>query len=164
MKIPTPVSKEDADKGGGFAPWPAGKYDFEVNTAEDDVSKASGREQLKLSLWIYNAEGQRRLVFDYLGSDEKSQWKVRHFCEAVGLVAEYERGELDAYDCQSKTGKVQLGIRAPRDGYEAQNSVRDYIAMDEGAAPKVSRPAAAASRPAAKAPAASALDDDNIPF
>ena len=107
-------------------PWPSGTYDFEVELAEDETSKASGRDQMKLTLLVFNTKGEQRKVFDYLGADEKSQWKVRHFCAAVGLIAEYESGELDAWDCQGKTGKLNLALRPARGEYGPSNSVRDY--------------------------------------
>jgi hypothetical protein len=169
MRIPTPVSKEQADAGGNFEPWPIGEYDFEVNDAADDVSKASGREQIKLTLHVFNEDGGKRTVFDYLGSDEKSQWKVRHFCEAVGLIRHYEKGELDVYDITGKTGRLHLAVKRATSEYPANNTVRDYIAMAEQPARAV-RPAARAAaptRPAARpaAPMKSAHElDDEIPF
>jgi hypothetical protein len=169
MRIEKPVSQEEADKGGGFEPWPGGVYDFEVHEATDEVSKASGREQMKLALYVFNDTGQRRMVFDYLGTDEKSQWKVRHFCAAVGLIPEYERGEIDAFDCVGKQGKLTLMVRPQRGEYPASNSVRDYVAREEGAVKAVApRPAAAtsaAARKIAQSPVvAGSVDDDAIPF
>lgn len=169
MRIPTPVSKEQADAGGNFEPWPIGDYDFEVHDAADDVSKASGREQIKLTLYVFNDEGSKRTVFDYLGSDEKSQWKVRHFCAAVGLIRQYENGELDVYDIVNKTGRLNLALKRATSEYPANNTVRDYIEAAEapmrvgGAA---SRPSEAAPRqpvPARSSQSARDLDDD-IPF
>ena len=165
MKIPTPMSQEEADKGGGFEPWPAGIYDFEVHEAADEMSKSTGREQMKLSLYVFNDAGQRRMVFDYLGTDEKSQWKVRHFCASVGLIAEYEKGELDAWDCTAKQGKLALNIRPARGEYAAQNQVKDYLPRDEKAS--ASRPAARTATPAlaARKPVpAGNVEDDDIPF
>jgi hypothetical protein len=153
------MSKEEADKGGNFVPWPSGTYDFEVELAEDETSKASGRDQMKLTLLVFNTKGEQRKVFDYLGADEKSQWKVRHFCAAVGLIAEYESGELDAWDCQGKTGKLNLALRPARGEYGPSNSVRDYIEAEATAAKPAARPAAAR-----KAVPAGTIEDDSIPF
>jgi hypothetical protein len=176
MKIDKPMTKEEADKGGGFVPWVAGEYDFEVSEAEDGQSQSSGRDQIKLVLWVFNDEGGRRTVFDYLGSDEKSQWKVRHFCAAVGLIEKYESGDLEAWDCQGRTGRLALGVRAARGEYQAQNTVRDYIEADAPARASP-RPAATAKQAAARPTAggstgssvrkpvpAGNVEDDDIPF
>lgn len=126
MKIPTPVSKEVADAGGSFAPWRAGDYDFEVHDAADDRSK-SGNDMVKLTLHVFNAEGNKRTVFDYLLQDEKAQWKVRHFCEAIGILAEYEAGDLDPFDMVGKQGQLKLRVKAAQGDYPANNAVQDYI-------------------------------------
>lgn len=162
MRIPTPVSKEQADAGGNFEPWPMGEYDFEVHDASDDVSKASGRDQIKLTLYVFNEDGNKRTVFDYLGSDEKSQWKVRHFAEAVGLIHHYEKGELDVYDIVNKTGRLNLAIKRATSEFPAGNTVRDYIAGKEQPARATARPASTPARQPVRAP--QTIDDDSIPF
>jgi len=170
MKLVTTISKEEADKGGNFVPWPAGAYDFEVENAEDEMSKASGREQMKLTINIFNDRGEQRKIFDYLGADEKSAWKVRHFCGAVGLIPEYESGELQAYDCMGKQGRLTINVRPARGEYGPSNSVRDYIQRDESATasrPATPRPAAAggSTGTAVRKPVpAGNVDDDSIPF
>jgi hypothetical protein len=165
MRIPTPASQAEADKGGNFTPWPAGDYDFEVENAEDETSKASGRDQMKLTLLVFNAKGEQRKVFDYLGADEKSQWKVRHFCGAIGLIPQYESGELEPYDCIAKQGRLALIVRPARGEYGASNSVRDYIQPDENATAKRPAPARPAATQAARKPVpASSIESDEIPF
>lgn len=168
MRIPQPATKEQAN-AGGFEPWPVGDYDFEVHDAADDVSDA-GNEQIKLTLYVFNEEGRKRTVFDYLPSSEKSQWKVRHFAEAVGLIRSYEAGELDVNDIVEKTGKLKLGFKKATAQYPANNQVADYIPRGDEAEratrPAPARPAPAA-RPAAARQATSRANDDlsdDIPF
>ena len=169
MRIPTPASQEEADKGGNFVPWPAGTYEFEVENAEDEMSKASGREQMKLTINIFNDRGEQRKIFDYLGADEKSAWKVRHFCGAIGLIPEYESGELNNWDCIGKQGRLTINVRPARGEYGPSNSVRDYVQREEGATtsrPAAARPAAGGSTGTAvrKPVPAGNVDDDAIPF
>jgi hypothetical protein len=161
MRIEKPVSKEQADADGNFAPWPIGQYDFEVHDAAEDISKASGREQIKLEIYVFNEEGGKRTVFDYLGSDEKSQWKVRHFCAAIGLIQKYEQGELDPFDMVGKTGRLELALKRATSEYPANNNVRDYVEM-KGQPTRVARPASQ-SRPTPTPKTNDDLNDD-IPF
>lgn len=178
MRIPTPISAEQANEGGGggFAPWRAGDYDFEVHAASEEISKSSGREQIKLTLYVFDEDGNKRTVFDYLGSDEKSQWKVRHCAEALGLVAQYERGEMDPFDLEGKSGRLRLRVKKAEGEYPANNTVGDYIPLGDQPAkaarptPSAARPAALAARPpggASPSPhggSTSADLDDTIPF
>lgn len=172
MKLGHVATKEEADAGGTFAPWKPGDYEFEVHGAADDVSDA-GNEMIKLTLWVFDADGNKRTVFDYLTGDEKSSWKVRHFAEAIGLLASYERGELDPYDIEGKTGKLKLRIKPANTNYPANNSVQDYIPLGD-LPEKTPRPAARASAPTRGAstggasrpavPSTSREMDDEIPF
>ena len=73
MRIPQPATKEQADAGAGnFTPWPSGTYDFEIHDASEEISKASGAEMIKLTIYIFNADGDRRTVFDYLLSSRRN--------------------------------------------------------------------------------------------
>lgn len=157
MRINQPATKEQAD-AIGFEPWKPGTYDFEVKDATDEVSRATGNEMIKLTLHVFNADGDKRTVFDYLVNSEKSQFKIRHFAEAVGLTHHYEKGELDCYDIVSKTGRLTLAVKPAKGEYPAGNSVRDYIASEIA-------PPVRSETPAARQPKREMADiDDEIPF
>lgn len=155
-----PISAEKASEGGGFEPWPAGEYDFAVHDAADDVSSA-GNEQIKLTLHVFNRDGNKRTVFDYLGASDKAQWKVRHFADAVGLTRQYESGELEPRDIVGREGRCRLRIKPASGGYPANNEVQDYIAASGAPQRAAHRPAQQPRR--AVATAGADLDDD-IPF
>ncbi len=161
MRLQHVATAQEANANNGFAPWPAGDYDFEVHDACDEQSKASGRDQIKLTLYVFNEDGNKRTVFDYLGCDEKSAWKVRHFAEAVGLLDHYERGELDVNDIVGRTGRCRLRVKPESNGYPANNSVGDYVPQEakEKSARPVARPSPAPARKLAPADL-----DDEIPF
>ena len=166
MRLNHVATAEEANASGGFAPWPAGDYDFEVHDASEELSKASGREQIKLTLYVFNEDGNKRTVFDYLGSDEKSAWKVRHFCEAIGLLDDYESGELDVRDIEGKTGRCKLRVKSAQGNFPAGNQVGDYLGT-HSAAPKAARSSSPPpSRPAPTARQRVPVDDldDSIPF
>lgn len=135
---------------------PAGEYDFEVAEATDTVSKRSGNDMLALKLKVYAPGGGFRLVTDYLL--EKLAWKLRHFCEATGLIAKYENGTLMARDCEGRSGRAILQVDAERksdDGtktYPPKNSVKDYVPRESGASDKVG------------AGGDGGMEEDDIPF
>ena len=152
----TPIDDKTAD-ASGFQPWSAGEYGFEVKDCSEEVS-STGNEMIKLILAIYNQDGAARTVFDYLLSTDKGQWKVRHFCKAIGILAAYEAGNLDVNDIFGKSGRCKIGIRPARDNYAAQNQVLDYLGEAERqTALPVTRPAASVKAPAQDI-------DDEIPF
>jgi uncharacterized protein DUF669 len=162
MRIDKPISEKEAESSG-FTPWRPGDYDFEVNDASEERSSSTGNDMIKLTLHVFNEDGNKRTVFDYLVNSEKSQFKIRHFADAVGLIASYERGELDVNEIVAKTGRLKLRIKPAQGDYPANNSVGDYI--PRGDLPeKVTRPAARPSAPASAATRVNVDLDDEIPF
>ena len=101
----------------------AGQYAASVKTAKEKVSK-QGNEMIELILTVYGPNGSQVDVFDYLLSTDAMQFKVKHFCESAGL--DYERGELQATDCENKSVKVNLEIKK-QEGYADKNNVKDYL-------------------------------------
>lgn len=166
MRIDKPISEKEAE-GSGFTPWRPGDYDFEVHEASEEQS-STGNDMIKLTLWVFNDEGNKRTVFDYLVNSEKSQFKIRHFAAAIGRVADYERGELDVNDIVEKTGRLKLRIKPASGDYPANNSVGDYIPIGDlpEQPARAVRPATARPTPAATTGAArpTPIDDDTIPF
>lgn len=105
--------------------WQPGNYSFEIATAVDEVSK-SQNEMIKLGLNVYNEKGESRIVFDYLL--DIIPHKIRHLCEACGLLEKYEQGSLYAVDFVNKTGELKLIIQKDKTGqYADKNTVYDYI-------------------------------------
>ena len=153
-----PISEAEANSQS-FNLWPAGDYDFEVRAAEDQES-AAGNEMIKLEVWIYDTEGKRRLVFDYLVESEKASWKIRHFCAACGLLPQYDSGELSADHCVDRTGRCTVAIQPAKGDYEAKNIIRAYLPDKD--APKQRGPMA--SQPGARVKKPAPDLEDEIPF
>lgn len=142
MKFQPKTEKEIAEMNL----WPAGVYSFQIATAADEVSK-SGNEMIKLGLNVYNQEGHSRIIYDYLL--EAVPHKLRHLCEACGLLDKYEQGMLYAQDLVDKTGDLKLAIQKDKSGqYADKNSVSDYVVGKSGG----------------NAPAIHPSLDDSIPF
>jgi hypothetical protein len=152
--------------------FPAGQYDFEVRNADEAVSKTSGADMIKLELYVFRPDGERRIVYDYLVGTEGGQRKIRGFSAAVGLLAQYEKGELLAVDMVQRTGQLKLRVETDKTGqFPDKNSVADYLkpkAAPASVAQPVSRslrpsPAAEARKPVPAGAGGGDLDDE-IPF
>lgn len=100
-----------------------GEYAFQVKNAEDAVSKA-GNAMIRLTLAVWDDQGKERIITDYLLA--ALMYKVKHFCDAVGLEDKYQQGKFEAIDCVGKSGRCKIKIDE-QDGYAPKNSVQDYI-------------------------------------
>lgn len=126
----TPKTKEELQaEAATRAMFPAGRYAFEVNSASDGKGKESGKEYVKLELTVF-VDDRERTVYDYL--TEAMPEKMRSFCEATGLMAEYTAGDLSAEDCAGKQGFVYIGQSKAKNGYPAKNEAREYFAAADG--------------------------------
>lgn len=151
MRINDPKSAEEIKAESNFPVWKPGVYDFEIRTGEDTYSK-SGNDMIKLTVDVYNEEGQKQTIFDYLL--ESVAYKLRHCADACGLTRQYEKGQLDAVEFEGKTGKCKINIQKDKTGqYPDKNGIADYLVDDE---PKVTK-----ANPRART---TTLDDDEIPF
>lgn len=117
----TPKKDEELN----FELFPNGTYDFNVIKAFDKKSSA-GNSMVELELEIYaHLSGRKTRVYDYLL--EAIAYKIKHFCQSVGLDAEYEAGYIDAEMCKHKSGKCIIGIQRDKGGnYPDKNIVKDY--------------------------------------
>ena len=102
-----------------------GEYGFEVAEAVNAQSK-SGRDMIRVKLCIFLADGKTRYLTDYLLPAMAA--KLRHFCDAAGLLPQYQRGSLCAEDCSGRTGTARISIEMDKDGkYPPKNTVQDYV-------------------------------------
>jgi len=112
--------------------WPVGEYDFQIFDASDEVSKA-GNEMIKLTVDLFNDQGERRRVFDYLIASNNGMFKVLSFADAVGLREEYDRGDLQTVDIHQRTGRCKVGVQKDKTGqYPDKNGIMNYIKADAG--------------------------------
>ena len=144
MKFAPKTEKEIASAGL----WDKGTYAFEILEATDDLSKSSGKEMIKLKVKIFKDNGASQNVFDYLLPDSM-EYKLRHIAEACGLLADYEKGDLEAYQFVGKSGYAKVGISKDKTGaYPDKNQINDYV-VDGKPDPKTLK---------------EALNDDSVPF
>lgn len=118
-----------------------GIYPFTVKGVEQQSSKA-GNPMLKVRIGVLAEGGDERNIFDYLVAAPEMVFKIKHFCETIGLEDKYLKGNFQPNDCINRSGKVKIGIQkgaAKPDGsgfYPDKNSVKDYIKPGEEIAEK----------------------------
>src|SRR5688500_16996838 len=100
----TTVTEEAAQASARGYLLKPGECEFEVRRAEETVSN-SGNPMMKLTLDVWDEDGKKGTVFDYLLG--ATPHKVRHFAYAVGLGHVYESGDnLDPDVCEGKGGRL----------------------------------------------------------
>lgn len=113
--------------------WPAGEYAFDIleramlgghEIATCETRSESGKDMIQLVVRV-SSKDQTRVVIDYLIPEVAG--KLRHACDACGLMAEYQAGELHAEDFIGRTGKLRLRIERAKGGYTDRNTVADYV-------------------------------------
>lgn len=133
----TPMTEEEIQSSNLLED---GDYDFEVVKSTRKISKANNpMAELQLNVW--DKEGRQHLVYDYLifSTVPLNIKKIKHFCEAVGLHEEYNKGsipeELERCFGSAHFSK-QNGAEIPNDKlngkpigsrYPDKNVVDDYI-------------------------------------
>ena len=151
----TPTTEEQQERRT-FEPFPAGEYDYTVEAAEDTTSKA-GNDMIKLTLHVYNTEGHKRVLFDYLL--DSAAWKIKQFAASAGLLERYDSGEIEAYEMVGKTGRLKLKIESSEQ-YGDQNKVAFYLAAKSAGTGYTGR---SAPSPVSRHTTTS-IDDDAVPF
>lgn len=143
-----PLSEEEAAAAGLLQ---KGIYPFEVAEAKEKTSKA-GNDMIELRLNVLGEDDSKHGVFDYLVESDGSAPKIRQFAVSVGMLSQYERGELNAVDMIGKTGVCKIYIKKDTSGqYPDKNAVGEYV-----------KPGGMNGAQKGQAPAA--IVDDEIPF
>lgn len=112
-----------------------GVYPFVVKEMSEQHSK-NGNPMLKVRLEVVVNQNHKVSIFDYLVSTEKMMFKLKHFCEALGLIESYAKGSFSFSDCIGRSGKCKIAIdkgSAKPDGsgfYPDKNIVKDYVSHD----------------------------------
>lgn len=105
---------------------PVGEYDFEITKAINKQFQ-TGSQGIALTVMVFTADGTGRLVNDNLVFSDKAMFKVSQFAKATGLYEKYSQGEIDASDCERRTGRCKVDIE-PEGEYPAKNKIKSYVA------------------------------------
>lgn len=84
-----------------------GDYPFVVISAENRVSK-NGNEMIAIEMEFTVADSRTITVYDYLTFTDAALFKIKQFCDAVGLADKWAAGELNADDCIGLEGSARL--------------------------------------------------------
>jgi len=122
----TPKTEDDLDSFENLKP---GEYPFTVMESAEVESKSAknaGKLMVKVKLCVHGM--QDRHVYDYF-ADWFSEWKLKHFCETVGLGKDYARGEIDPSRnaWAGREGYAKIGEEAASGNYPSKNVVLDYL-------------------------------------
>lgn len=119
-----------------------GDAGFEILDSVFRISQNSGKPMLKLTLKIWDSNGEEGKLDDFITLDESSKFSMRkykHLCEATSLEKVYECGEIGDVEAslfKEKSGKLRLGINKEnknKDGspLPPKNCVWDYLKQVE---------------------------------
>lgn len=123
-KTEAELQKEEDDRLAEFL-WPAQECDFEIPYAGLDKTSSKGNDMIELQVTVYNADGKKQNIFDYLMP--KMAFKFRHAAYACGLGELYESGNITGADFEGKAGRCLVKIQAAQNGYAAKNVIEDYV-------------------------------------
>lgn len=152
---------DDAGDRGSFSLLPEGLYDIEVVDAEERTSQ-KGNQMIALTLEARHPDGYPSRVWDYLVSTPAAVFKIKQFCDAAGLTAEFTAGTLTESHCRGRRLKAKVFVESGRDGYQDRNAVREYVATSDIGGGGIATMPEQVQATAAAAPAA--VGDDDIPF
>jgi hypothetical protein len=102
----------------------SGMYDAQFREAVEKESKR-GNDMIVVGVVVYDGEGGEREFRDYLTNTSLGAAKLRHACEAVGALANYEAGEISAADFTGHAVRVKIGVEKKR-GFLDRNCIEDY--------------------------------------
>ncbi len=122
-----PMSDEELD-----ALLPDGEYDFEVIKSERRTS-AKGNPMAVLQVNIFDKNGTANSVTDFLifSHVKFNIRKIKHFCSATDILADYEKGSLPE-DFAGLSGKcvIRTQEEMPKENggfYPRKNVIEDYV-------------------------------------
>jgi len=92
--------------------FPKGKYEFKVYSAEAAISK-TGNQMIKVTLRLEAFKDGKpisNLTNDWLLLEGKTAYKLRNFCESIGLGDDYANGEIDTDLMKDRRGVADVYI------------------------------------------------------
>jgi hypothetical protein len=113
------VSKRELLKRGQW-------YPARIEDASDGVSP-KGNSYISLGVVVNGGDGDERTLRDFLNNTPLGAAKLRHACEAVGALAQYEAGEVLPDTFAGREVSVKIGVEKRR-GFRDRNIIEDYRA------------------------------------
>lgn len=133
-----------------YSPIPAGEYIATIKDAELKATKDGTGQYIKLKLQVDAPSHIGRIIFSNLNIQNKSEAAERigrqqlgEIMRALGLTSVADTDQLIG-----GTVGIKVAIREAQNGYEAQNEVKGYKALQGSAPPAVDAPQAATGKAA----------------
>jgi len=152
-----PLTKDQASRV-----LPKGNYAASVESCEAKKSK-KGSDMFVVKLKVYG-DDKTIIVDDYLLTDGPMGFKLRHFCELIGKLEDYDAGELYPETFVGCNVKVKVAVEEAGE-FPEKNVVKGYV-TDKPKADKPEDPPGVTrsqQKAVAKAKAEGNLPDE-IPF
>jgi len=102
---------------------PKGEYDIEIVGCEEQVSKKSGKDMLKLTLKVHGPE-KAVLANDYIVCDQQD--KLHNLCSSIGIVDKYAKGEVGPSELANQWAYAKVDVESS-DQYGDKNVIKKYV-------------------------------------
>lgn len=131
-----------AQKGGDFAPIPAGTYIAQINRSEIKSTKAGTGSYLSLGFQIVEGEYEGRMIFQNITLANPNQVAAQigreQLAQLAGACGIYQLG--DSQELHGIPMQIRVGIEVDKTGqYEPSNNIKKFMAL-QGQAPSVQAP------------------------
>lgn len=117
-----------------------GTYKFQVGEVilndkfGSPLQDKNGNDLAKLKLLVKDNEGRDRIVYTFLSGDGNFAYKLRHFCQTLGMIEDYENGTFNIMRTLNKFGTanviVKKGTTKPDgsgDVWPDRNEIKDFV-------------------------------------
>lgn len=110
--------------------WPKGDYDATLANVEDTTSKRTGQPMQKWTIEVYNKEGKKTTLFNYVTAG--FPLSVKMLAKALGKETEFKANQFQADDHVGANFRVTLDIEDNAE-YGEQNKIKAWLSKAGGA-------------------------------
>ena len=123
------IEEEAEARRANYKPWPNGKYEFEIVSAVEGVSKA-GNPMIALDMTVFDGVGATKGVKDWIVNTQHD--KLLSLFDAVGLGQKYESGSVETHELEGCSGKLALKVVVDEyNGEKRQKNAVSYYVKRE---------------------------------
>ena len=111
-----------------------GEYPFSVKSCKQGITKSGDYNMLTVELILLDSKGSQHPLKDWILLDCKDMaWKFRHFCATIGMLENYDAGDIDPFDIPGKNGVAKVSVEEYEDDGEIKksNKIKDYVKPGE---------------------------------
>ena len=126
----------EAQKGGDFAPIPAGTYIAQINRSEIKQTKAGTGSYLSLGFQIIDGEYANRVIFQNITLANPNQVAAQigreQLAQLSGACGIYQLG--DSQELHGIPMQIRVGIEVDKTGqYEPSNNIKKFMSLQSQA-------------------------------